>query len=144
MNRKRIKQLFYVLALMLSSATAHATLVVIVNANSNIEQLSRSEVVNIFMGRYRRLPDGSELRPLEVRGETPERRDFYHTLLDKSLAEINAYWARLVFSGRTQPPMALDNQRDVLDKVAHDSNAIGYIERANLNNQVKVVYVLPE
>lgn len=136
--------MFYVLALMLSSTTAHATLVVIVNANSKVEQLSRNEIVNIFMGRYRRLPDGSELRPLDIRGDAPERRDFYHKLVGKSLAEINAYWARLIFSGRTQPPMALDNQLEVLDKVAREDHAIGYIERANLNNQVKVVYVFPE
>jgi len=144
MNRKHIKQLFYALALMLSSATADAALVVIVNANSRVAHLSREEVVNIFMGRYRRLPDGSAVQPVEIRGEAPVRREFYQKLLDKSLAEINAYWARLLFSGRTQPPLALDSVRDVLEKVAQHPNAVGYVDSDSLNDQVKIVYKLPE
>lgn len=131
--------------LVLSATPAQAELLVIVNANVKVEKLSREDVINIFMGRYRKLSDGSSVQPLDIKGESLERHSFYKKLLDKSPAEINAYWARLVFSGRTTPPVALDTQRDVLDKVAHDPATIGYIEKGNgLSPQVKVVYSLPE
>jgi hypothetical protein len=130
--------------LMFAITPARAELVVIVNVDRDIDYLSHEEVVNIFMGRYRKLAEGISLQPLDIKGDAPERRDFYAKLLDKSLAEINAYWARLIFSGRTSPPLALTNQSEVIERIAHDSNAIGYVERKNLNAQVKIVFTLPE
>lgn len=143
-KRPYIRPLLGLIALVMCALPARAELVVIVNAGSGVDALSREEVINIFMGRYRKLPDGVLAQPLDVDGETPERRAFYKKLIDKSLADINAYWARLIFSGRTLPPRALKNQAEVLDRVASDPAAIGYIERVNLNNRVRVVYVLPE
>lgn len=122
----------------------HAELVVIVNTGVKVDKLSRDEVVNIFMGRYRKLSDGSSAQPLDIRDESLERQNFYKKLLDKSLAEINAYWARLIFSGRTTPPVVMDTQHDIIDKVSHDLGAIGYVERGNLSSKVKIVYSLPE
>ena len=119
-------------------------LVVIVNADSGVEKLSRDEVINIFMGRYRKLPNGATAMPLDIDGESDERREFYRQLIGKSLPEVNAYWARLVFSGKTAAPADLATQRQVLERVARDPNAIGYVERKNLNRNVKVVYALGE
>ncbi|MEW5904818.1 MAG: hypothetical protein AB1722_10810 [Pseudomonadota bacterium] len=125
---------------LLLSWPVRADLVLVASADSGIPLLSHDQVVNIFLGRYRKLPDGATAEPLDIDGDSPERREFYERLLGKPLAEINAYWARLVFSGRTLPPEELPTQRAVLARVIHDPVAIGYVERANLNAQVKVVY----
>jgi ABC-type phosphate transport system substrate-binding protein len=119
---------------------ARAELVVVVCADSSIEHLSRQELINIYMGRYRKLQNKALAIPLDIAGESPERRDFYRRLLDKTLPEINAYWARLVFSGKTTAPAEVNSQREVLERVANDPNAIGYMEKNNLNARVKVVY----
>lgn len=132
------------LALLLTAPPAQAELVIIVNTDVKIDKLTRNDVINIFMGRYRKFPDGSSVQPLDIKGESIERQDFYKKLLDKSLADINAYWARLIFSGRTAPPLALGTQHDVLEKIANDPATIGYIERSGLNAKVKVVYSLPQ
>lgn len=129
---------------MLCVCPTHADLVVIVQADSEITQLEHSEVINIFMGRYKRLPNGLQAQPLDIEGESAERREFYHKLVDKTLPEINAYWARLMFSGRTMPPHGLKNQLEVVEKVASDPAAIGYVERKNLTPRVKEVYALPQ
>lgn len=143
-TRLTISRVLAAFLLALCTSPACAELVVIVAAESSVTHLSREEVINIFMGRYRKLPDGRLAQPLDIGGEAPERRDFYKKLLDKSLAEINAYWARLIFSGRTTPPRAVNSQDEVLERVARDSSAIGYVERISLNSRVRVVYVLPE
>jgi ABC-type phosphate transport system substrate-binding protein len=143
-NYFKIWRLIVLTMLVFSATPAQAELVVIVNAGVKIEKLSRDDVINIFMGRYRKLSDGSSVQPLDIKGESQERQNFYKKLLDKNLAEINAYWARLIFSGRTTPPAVLDTPSEVLERVAHDPSAIGYIERSSLNTQVKVVYSLPE
>jgi ABC-type phosphate transport system substrate-binding protein len=139
-----IPKLCLVAVLVFATVPAQAELVVVVNANSSVEHLSREEVINIFMGRYRKLPDGNTVQPLDNKGESPDRQNFYKKLLNKSLAEINAYWARLIFSGRTSPPLPLDTSSQILEKVAHDPTAIGYVERNNVNGKVKVVFSLAE
>lgn len=139
-----IKRILGLATLPICTVPARADLVVIVNAGSGVEHLSREQVVNIFMGRYRRLPDGTAAQPLDIGGESAEFRDFYRKLLDKGPADINAYWARLVFSGRTVPPQAVPSQLEVLGRVASEPGAVGYVERKNLNNRVKAVYALPE
>ena len=141
-----MKKIFLILSLsclcLLSPVSARADLVLVVSADSGIANLSRDEVVNIFLGRYRKLPNGATAVPLDIDGDSMERRMFYQTLLGKPLAEINSYWSRLVFSGRTTPPEDLPSQRAVLLRVMRDPVAIGYIDRANLNDKVKVVYEL--
>lgn len=132
--------LMWAVALWLPMSAKAGDLVVIVSADSKVEKLSRDEVVNIFMGRYRKLPNGETAIPLDFDGETEERREFYQLLIGKSLAEVNAYWARLVFSGRTPPPLTIPTQRQILERVSRDPNAVGYVERRNLVKGVRVVY----
>lgn len=138
---RRFLWLLCVLSLLLS-ASARADMVVIVSADSGVQSLSREQVINIFMGRYRKLPNEAIAAPLDIDGDSPERRYFYSRLLDKTLAEINAYWARLVFSGKTSAPEDVASQREVLARVARDPNAVGYVDKKNLNPQVKAVYEL--
>jgi len=104
------------------------------------------------MGRYRKLPDGATALPLDQDTESPVRRAFYRLLLDKSLEEINSYWARLVFAGRTMPPKEISGPNEVLERVANDPHAIGYLDRSQLSRadrtsasrNVKVLFSLPD
>jgi ABC-type phosphate transport system substrate-binding protein len=140
MMKRHFLWLLVCAVLMVTVAPARAELVVIARADSSIGRLSRQEIINIYMGRYRKLKDGTFATPLDIAGESPERQYFYRQLLDKTLAEINAYWARLVFSGKTTAPDQVGSQREVLERVARDPSVIGYVEKNNLNARVKVVY----
>ncbi len=111
-------------------------LVLVVHPQSGVETLSRNQVINIYMGRHRQLPSGIAALPVDL---APEREDFYLLLTDKTLAEINAYWARLIFSGRASPPRQAQSTEELLDLVANNRGAIGYVRRSDLNNQVKAV-----
>lgn len=135
------KFLFAVLMTLVVSS-ARAEIVVVVGVSSPIAQLSREEVINIFMGRYRLLPAGAAVVPVEPGADTASRRSFYASLLGKSVADIRAYWARLVFSGRTSPPDEVPNDGDVVARVAKDPLALGYVDRQAVTSRVRVVYVL--
>src|SRR5512146_3193205 len=96
-----IPRLFAILCLACLLALAPAAragdLVVVVNPKSGVHQLSRDEVINIFLGRYRQLPGGIAAEPLDLPAGVADRALFYERLVGKDQAEINAYWARLVF-----------------------------------------------
>jgi hypothetical protein len=64
--------------------------------------------------------------------------------LNKTPAEINAYWARLIFSGKTRPPRVVDSVERMLHLVATRPGALAYVERSQVDARVKIVFELEE
>lgn len=121
-------------------AEAMADVVVVANPRSGIDRLSRDEVINIFLGRFRQLPSGLSVQPVDLPATHPEKATFYLRLVNKDLAEINAYWSRLVFSGRTEPPVQAKSTEDLVEFIAKTPGAIGYMERSKVDGRVKLVF----
>lgn len=117
-------------------------IVVIVNPQSGVEKLSRDEVIDIFLGRYRKLPSGRAAMPIDVAEASPERARFYQLLVKKTQTEMSSYWARLVFSGQTSPPFQVPDAKTALELVGSSPNAIAYVDRAAVTANVKVVFEL--
>lgn len=115
-------------------------LAVIVNTECSVTELSRDQVINIFLGRQRQLPDGTRVLAVDLLGPNNEKARFYEGLVDKKLSEINSYWARLVFSGRGSPPWQAESSTEVREIVASQPGAIGYIERGQVRPGVRIVY----
>lgn len=115
-----------------------SSIVVIVNPSSGVEKLTRDEVIDIFLGRYRKLPSGRVVMPIDVTAEG-DRAQFYRLLVKKSPAEMSSYWARLVFSGTTSPPFQVPDAQTALELVQSNPNAIAYVDRASVTSKVKVV-----
>lgn len=111
-------------------------LVLITNPQSGLAQLTRSEVINLYMGRINRLPSGISALPLDL---VDVREEFYLELVDKRLAEINAYWARLIFSGRASPPRQVASSKEVLEIVINNRGAIGYVRQVDADERVMIL-----
>ena len=131
-------------ALLLSGPLAAAELVLIANPKSGITQLGKDDVVNIYLGRYRRLPSGLTAEPVDQPADSELRARFYRQLVGKNMTEINAYWARLRFSGDVLPPHALPNYRAVVDAVRRNPKGIGYVDAGTATDAVRVVLRLKE
>ena len=138
--KRRLASLGLMLMLALPGAAASAAtdLVVIVNPASGIERMSREEVPAICLGRARKLPSGITALPIDqtTAGDRPR---FYRELVNKEIAEINAYWARLIFTGQSSPPRQADSAGDIIEIVSGNKGAIGYVPRALADKRVKVV-----
>ncbi|MDX9995342.1 MAG: hypothetical protein RBS28_08440 [Rhodocyclaceae bacterium] len=118
-----------------------ADLVVVANPQSGIAHLSLDDVVNIYLGRYRRLPSGATAEPIDI-SDNEMRARFYRGLVRKSLPEINAYWARLVFAGKTRPPLVVESPEAALRRVVAEPGSIAYLERSQAGRQAKIVFEL--
>ena len=94
-----------IFALLLPATAWADDIVVVVNPGSGVESLSRNDVINIFLGGFRRLPSGIAALPVDLPQGNPVREEFYRLLVGKNPAEINTYWSRLIFSGKTRPPL---------------------------------------
>jgi ABC-type phosphate transport system substrate-binding protein len=138
----RLRHLFLPLAILfalLPMPAAAESIVVVVNPESGIETLSRSDVINIFLGRFRQLPSGITAQPIDL-PVSPVRAQFYRALVNKEPAEINAYWARLIFSGRTSPPIQTEQPEEVIKALRANPGGIAYMERSTVSSREKIVF----
>lgn len=130
--------------IMLTSTAQGAQWVLVASNKTGIKHLSQDEVTNIYLGRYRRLDSGLTAEPIDQPADSALKARFYRQLVDKSLAEINAYWARLLFSGKTQPPRTVHNSEEALRYVASHPGAMAYVERAKTDGRVVVIFEIRE
>jgi predicted metalloprotease len=143
MVQKRFGYLLSICSLLLLPVgPVFAELVVVVNAQCGIAAMSRNEVVNIFFGRNRQFFNGTEAQPVDMVDSHPDRAQFYSSLVGKSLADINAYWARQIFSGRMQQPVKMNTSEEVLKWVLSHRGGIGFIDLSKVDARVRVVYEL--
>jgi ABC-type phosphate transport system substrate-binding protein len=137
-----IKRIFLSLIVLLLGlgVQARAELVLIVHPANPVEQLTREQVVDIYMGRNINFPGGNAALPIDLSPDSPLRAAFYQSLVGKTVSQVNAFWARLLFTGRATPPHVLPDIQTVLKTVAENRDAVGYIDDINLDNTVKIVF----
>jgi ABC-type phosphate transport system substrate-binding protein len=125
-----------------ANAAGAADLVVIVSARNPVTMLRPDQVTAIFLGQTARFPDGVVAVPLDQPLGSKLRDEFYERVASKTPALLKAYWSKMVFTGRGQPPgEALDNAA-VRRRVADNPELIGYIERGALDGSVRPVLVV--
>jgi ABC-type phosphate transport system substrate-binding protein len=140
----RILPLLATCLCLLGISPAQAEIVVVVDAKAGVDALSQDDVINIFLGRHRKLPIGIAAKPIDQPVTTGLRAEFYRKLVDKSLPEINAYWARLHFSGKSAPPLQANSSNEALQHVIGNPGGIAYIDRSQVDARVRIVLALPQ
>ena len=129
--------------LLLACAGAHAgELVVIVSARSPVNALRTEQVADIFLGQIGNFPDGHEAVALDQRIGSPQRDEFYAKVAAKSPPLVKAYWTKMIFTGRGQPPREVAGSAAIRRLVAENPALIGYIDKAALDPSVKAVLVV--
>lgn len=115
-----------------------AEVVVIVHPDNPQRAMTVREVSDIYLGR------GRGLSAYDLPADSAVREIFFRSLNGMSIRQLNAYWARLRFSGEVLPPATLADSRMVVEAVSRNPNAIGYVDAAALSASVKVVLRLKE
>ena len=126
------------LLVMALSFSVQAEISVIVNP-ANANAVSADDLNRLFLGRASSFADGSKATPLNLAEGQVSRDEFDSKVLNRSSAQLKAYWSKLVFTGKGTPPKELADDAAVKAAVAADSSAIGYISSASVDGSVKVV-----
>lgn len=126
----------------LSAPTLADELVVIVSARSPVAALRPDQVAAIFLGQSARFPDGTEAVPLDQRIGTPLRDEFYLRVTSKTPPLLKAWWSKMVFTGRGQPPAEAADSAAVRRRIADNPGMVGYIDRNALDGSVRAVLVV--
>lgn len=121
-------------------APVYASVAVIVNPDNNA-QLDQRQLRNIYLGKSRVFPDGREAEPYDLAAGEP-RAQFIRKVLKRSEANLNSYWARMLFSSQGKPPRELDSQQAVIKAVAANKGAIGYVDSDQVDDSVRVLMTI--
>lgn len=135
-----MRQYLILLFLVLFMPSAHAELAVIAHVKNNIDILTSKQVQDIFMGRTRNFPNGKFALPIDQ--SSPLRAEFYQKLTGRPVEQINAYWARIMFTGQASPPQQLPDDEAVLQTVRENEGAIGYINQIRVDKTVRVLLLI--
>lgn len=127
------------LALSLSFAASAGDLVVVAGVNSPLNQLSREQVADIYLGRVTTLPGGASALPLDLPANSPERENFYTRIAGKSAAQVKVYWARMSFTGKGMPPKQLRGSDDIKKYANNKPSAIAYLDEEAVDGSIKVL-----
>ena len=127
------------LALSFGTGSAAADVVAVVSSKSSVTVLSKNQVVDIFLGKTSRFPDGEQAVPIDQVEGSAARDEFYAKFSGKSAAQIKAHWSKIIFTGRGQPPREVSDSGEVKKEVEKNPKAIGYIERSLVDGSVRVL-----
>jgi ABC-type phosphate transport system substrate-binding protein len=136
---KHIASTLIGLALSVVTSAAPADVVAVVSARSTVTALSRNQVADIFLGKTARFPNGSPAVPIDQAEASTVREAFYSQFTGKSAAQMKAHWSKIIFTGRGKPPKAVSTGTEARTLIAANPQAIGYIERASVDDSVKVL-----
>jgi ABC-type phosphate transport system substrate-binding protein len=139
-----MKKLLFVFLLVAAASilAAHAQAQAIVIANPSVKSadVSKGDLRDVFTGAASSLKDGSHVTPILLK-QGASHDEFLSAYIGKSDTAFKASWRSLVFSGQATMPKALDSEAAVVDYVAHNAGAIGYIGKATPHEGVKVLEV---
>jgi ABC-type phosphate transport system substrate-binding protein len=127
------------LALSLAIGPARADVVAVVSAKSLVTTLTKAQLTDIFLGKANRFPNGTPAVPIDQTEGSVARNEFYEKVAGKSAAQIKAFWSKIIFTGRGQPPKEVADSLEMKKRISENPSTIGYIEQNLVDDSVKVV-----
>ncbi|USX17721.1 hypothetical protein NHH82_17730 [Oxalobacteraceae bacterium OTU3REALA1] len=115
-----------------SAPSFAAEIVVIVNPKNPATRMFSEQAGQFFLGK------STLFTPVE-HTDGALRNEFYKKVLDKDATQVKAIWSKLVFTGKASAPKEYASSAEVKKAVAADPSAIGYIEKSQVDDTVKVI-----
>lgn len=121
----------------------HADLAIVVHRDNPVRELSREQVRRLFSGSLQKFPGSLDLvTTTDQPVSAPIHERFYRSLFRVTPAKMQSRRAAYLFSGQGVIPKVLADDASVKAFVSADPTAIGYIDAANVDANIRVVYTV--
>jgi ABC-type phosphate transport system substrate-binding protein len=110
---------------------------VIVN-RANTSAVDSAVVARVYLGDKKLWDDGTPVMAIDLPENNAARGSFSAEVLNKTVTNMKAFWAQMVFSGKALPPKVASNDDDVKRIVSANKGAIGYVKASSVDDSVKV------
>ena len=137
--------IFSILLLLLglgAAPTAIAEDIAIIAHVSNKHSIQLEDIAQIFLGKQHRLQtDGEDIVPIHLPSNDPLYQAFAEHILKKSTSQLNAYWAKRIFTGKGTPPENMKSRTDAKTKVSQNPNLLAYIGAGDIDDTVRTILI---
>ena len=106
--------------------------------------LSLENVKNIFLGERKSFPNGIKARPFNHANGSPDRSEFFMSVLKMNEANHGRHWKRKRAVGGGNSPAELKSHDEVLKSISSTPNSIGYIDASLVDDRVKVLITISD
>lgn len=115
-----------------------SSLAVVVSKDSAINKISKKELSKVFLGKTKRLPTGEKSIAIESINKEYQLK-FYKLICNKNEKQLKKYWAKMIFTGRAQPPKKIKSIKELIRFIQNNKNAISYIPLEYINSDLKIL-----
>jgi len=113
-------------------------LVVVANKNSSLSNLTKKDVVDIFL-KKRLFINETKIVAVNLPASNHIRANFEKNFLKMEPDELADYWTEKHYYGVT-PPIIQQSTDGLKAFIKHVDGAIGYIDRDKVDSDLKIVY----
>jgi len=125
--------------LVLSGLSSAQTVVIIVNAENPINNISSDDLRNIFTADKSVWEEGNSIQLVDWKINSSIRERFYSTILRKTPAVVRRGWVQKIVVGNIYPPSVLSSEEEIVQYVATHRWAIAYVEKKRMPLTVKAI-----
>ncbi len=121
---------------------AETEFIIVIHKDNPIKQMPATKIKSIFLGKEPSWPDGSPIT-LIMNKNDDIHESFTRMTLQKSPAQLSVYWRKMLYSGASMLPLAVQDDEAVKSYMSRHKNTISYIDTDSLDKQVRKMEVIP-
>jgi len=121
--------------LLLSNTFANEYVVV---SNKRMKEISKTQLKAIFLKKLT-IIDDKKIIPINLEPKDKLRVNFEKRVLKMNFGRLKSYWTKQHYLGH-RPPLSMKSQESIIAFIKRVDGAIGYIERKNLDEDLKIIY----
>jgi hypothetical protein len=141
MTRSGLNRLGWVLVVAMLGGRAEAQdVMVVVNQDVSISEISDTELRDVFTGSRFRFRDGSRAVAVILKGG-PAHEVFLRNHVGETTDSFRTLWRKAVFTGQGAAPREFNSEEALLQYVAATPGAIGYVSHVGTGEKIKVLSV---
>ena len=103
-----------------------------------VDTLKKRVLLDFFTGDIKTWKGGGPVVVIDLKPKTATKKQFYK-FLGKSSSRMKSIWMKKMLSGEGDPPQSFATEDEILAKIKMTSGAIGFVSRAKVNGDVKIL-----
>ena len=123
------------------SAAVYADIVVI--AHKEMENLDFSQIGQIYLSKLKIVSGGQFVIPIDHAPFQPIYEEFYTKVIQMTPLQLKAYRSKRKFMEKDSGFKVIEEDRDIVAEVAKTPGALGYIRVKPINENIRVLLVIP-
>lgn len=118
-----------------------AQVAVIAHKAVPVDTLSQTQLFDFYSGEVKSWNNKVRVVVFDLKPASEAKEAFYK-LLGKPPSRMKSIWLKRLLMGEGDPPEAMPSEEDALKKVAATRGAIGFVSKAKVTDEVKMIVIV--